>query len=247
VSITLNLRRGKLLKRPNRFVFIGQLNGKELRLHCPATGSIGEIKDFCGLPCLISVPTNGTKKSPRTTSGTVEAFSLDGGKSWIGINQNRINGWVEQLLHLDALPELISCADTTILHEVRVEDSRLDLCVVRDSQRTFLEIKTPIRDLYLSANATNSSPPSPDYFARGLRHFETLARLVQSGHRAIVLICFLYNAVPFAPPPPAEWNRKIYDVVQRTRSCGVEHWQLNCTITPDELRVERLMRLNSLC
>jgi sugar fermentation stimulation protein A len=241
-SIPLHLSRGELLRRPNRFVFEGLLDGRPLRLHCPVTGSIGGLRDFRGLPCLVAPGPAGD--SARTTAGTVEALSLDGGGSWIGINQTRINGWVEQFLRADALPGLISCEGAEIRHEVRVGESRLDLCVVRGEERAYLELKTPIHDLFLGPGVEFSPPYSPDYFARGIRHFGTLARLAREGNRALVAICFMYNAVDFEPPAREDWNGKIRDAVARAHACGVENWQINFEISPTELRVTRLLRLS---
>jgi DNA-binding sugar fermentation-stimulating protein len=201
------------------------------------------VKNFRDIPCLIQPGNPADGK--RTTAGTVEAISLDGGGSWIGINQNRINGWVEQLLRINALPLLIPCDGAEIQHEVRVEKSRLDLCVTRNGKKTFLELKTPTHDLFLSSDAKFTPPSSPDYFARGIRHFETLARLATAGDRALIGICFMYDAVDFHPPVhPTKWNENVLRAVDFARKSGVEKWQINFAISPDELRVTKVLRLS---
>jgi sugar fermentation stimulation protein A len=240
MSIPLELACGVLLERPNRFVFLADVGKERLRLHCPVTGSIGGVKDFNGIPCLLTP----AKKKGRTTAGTVEAISLDGGKSWIGINQNRINGWMEELLRADALKKMISCKGAEISHEVCVGDSRLDLCVRHGEKRTYLELKTPMRDLIFRPDAEFQPPSSKEYFARGIKHFAELARLAQEGNRTLVAACFMYDACEFRPMGQSEWGQSIREAVWHAAKCGVENWQINFKISAERLTVKRVLRMS---
>ncbi len=89
-----NLTEGIITSRPNRFIMLVNFNGKIEEAHCPSTGKIGNI-EFNNIPCLVSKSNNKN----RRTKYTVEAISLDNPnkkeKSWIGINQNRINEYVK--------------------------------------------------------------------------------------------------------------------------------------------------------
>jgi sugar fermentation stimulation protein A len=225
-----------LLRRPNRFIFEGTVNGSRQRLHCPVTGLIGGICDFAGIPCLISPAQN---PAGRTTAGTVEAISLNGGEDWIGINQTRINGWVEILLRADALPMLIPCAGASVEHEVRVEHSRLDFRIRSGEKVTYLELKTPTRDFFLGGERHFTRPSSQAFFDRLVRHHEDLAELARRGNRTIVAVCFMYDAAPFPYRsfPRTEWNGRIHDALQMAQKAGVESYQINFKITPSELRV----------
>jgi sugar fermentation stimulation protein A len=234
MEIPLDLSMGELVGRPNRFIFEGISGGKAQRWHCPATGKIGSIDNFRGLPCLFTPAVRGKK---RSTEGTVEAISLNGGRDWIGINQNRINGWVEYLLRKNALPHMIFTEGCCLHHEVQIGDSRIDLAIENGGKCTFLELKTPIHDLLLSPGDHFTRPPSATFFDRGLRHFQTLAQLAQAGHRAIVALCFMYDAVPFSPPERDQWNAKIIDIISEANARGVENWQLNFKISPNKLEV----------
>jgi sugar fermentation stimulation protein A len=239
MQIPLNLCLGEIVSRPNRFVFEGTAQGKIQRWHCPVTGKIGLIEDFRGIPCLF---TPAFPNAKRTTQGTVEAISLNHGTDWIGINQNRINGWVELLLKKNALPSMINTEGCRVRHEVKIDDSRIDLAVENGEKCTFLELKTPIRDLLLSPGDHFTRPPSPSYFDRGLRHFQTLARLAQMGHRSIVAMCFMYDAIPCSSPPRDKWNAKIIDTIGEATAQGVENWQLTLNISPHALSVTSCSR-----
>jgi hypothetical protein len=135
MGIPLHLSVGELIGRANRFIF------------CPATGQIGLIEDFRGIPCFFT-PADHTKK--RTTLGTVEAISLNHGIDCIGMNQNRINGWIECLLQKNAFPDMINTEGCSVHREIKIDDSPIDLVVKKGEQCTFLELKTPIHDLLLS-------------------------------------------------------------------------------------------------
>ena len=238
VSVSLKLVRGELLARPNRFIFMAKVNGETLRLHCPVTGSIGGVKDFSSMPCLLSLAGG----RGRSTAGTVEGISFDGGATWIGINQNRINGWMEKLLAENALTKMVSCNGAKIIHEVRVGDSRIDLCVCHGDSRTYIEVKTPMRDLLLGKGMNFQKPSSKDYFARGIKHFGELAKLAMAGNRTIVAMCCMYDAKEFNPPK-SEWSKRIREAVDRAADCGVESWQINLKLDPDSIAVDSVRRL----
>ncbi|MDR1590763.1 MAG: DNA/RNA nuclease SfsA [Puniceicoccales bacterium] len=240
MEIPLNLCLGELIGRPNRFIFEGIADGKVQRWHCPATGKIGLIEKFRGIPCLFTPTANNGK---RTTQGTVEAISLNSGTDWIGINQNRINGWIEYLLRKNAFPEMVDTEGCFVRHEVKIDDSRIDLVVENGGKCTFLELKTPIHDLLLLPGDRFSRPSSSTFFDRGLRHFQTLARLSQAGHRAIVALCFIYDAVPFSSPERNKWNAKIVDIIGEANALGVENWQFNLKISPSALGVVSYKKL----
>jgi sugar fermentation stimulation protein A len=234
MGIPLNLSIGELISRPNRFIFEGMVGGEIQRWHCPATGKIGLIEDFRGISCLFTPAASDGK---RTTQGTVEAISLNRGIEWIGINQNRINGWIGYLLGKNAFPDMINTEGCFVQREVKIDDSRIDLVVSNGEKCTFLELKTPIHDLLLLPGDHFSRPPSSTFFDRGLRHFQALARLAQTGHRAIVALCFMYDAVPFSVPERNKWNAKIIDIIGEANALGVENWQLNLKISPSALEV----------
>jgi sugar fermentation stimulation protein A len=241
MQLPLNLSVGKLICRPNRFVFEGIVGENAQRWHCPVTGSIGLIDDFYGLPCLFTPAANSEH---RSTQGTVEAISIKRNTfDWIGINQNRINGWVENFLQKNALSEMIDTNGCRVRHEVKVDNSRIDIVVDGKENCTFLELKTPTRDLLLTPEARFTRPPSDTYFDRGLRHFEILAELAKAGHRAIVALCFMYDAPLFPSPVRDKWNAKIIDTIAEATACGVENWQINFRISPTSLEITKCAKL----
>ncbi|MDR2677515.1 MAG: DNA/RNA nuclease SfsA [Puniceicoccales bacterium] len=241
-TIPLDLKLGRLVSRPNRFIFEGIANGQRQRWHCPVTGKIGKIDNFDGIPCLFTPATPADK---RSTQGTVEAIHLREKTGWIGINQNRINGWIEEFLRKNAVPDLVNTRGCTIRHEVMAGDSRLDLVVENGNSRTFVELKTPTHDLLLTDDARFTTPSSgASFFERLIRHYESLRRLAADGNRTILVLCFMYDAPPFTPPPMDKWNEPIMRAAKHAQECGVENWQMNLHITPKSLKITRHMPVN---
>jgi sugar fermentation stimulation protein A len=80
--------------------------------HCPSTGKIGNVI-FDKVPCLLSTPY------------TWEAISIDGAETWIGINQNAVNRYMEYFFRIGLLNK-IARNGHTIFREQKVGNSKLD-------------------------------------------------------------------------------------------------------------------------
>jgi len=235
------LLEGLIISRPNRFIMMVELDGRVVRCHCPSTGRIGDIK-FENIPCLLSRPEKSSGSIPRKTAYTVEAISLDPPsrkrKTWIGINQNRANDYVWFFLKTGQLP-LLASRGAPLEREVRLGHSRIDF----SSGNTFIEVKTPL--IWLpSAEGLRYQRHGPFHsFDRLIRHFTDLARIVRKGSRAIVMLCYLYDAKPFQPPPPDKSSGKIQRAVRAATTKGVENWQINLRIDGHGIDLIRYFRL----
>eukprot|EP00884_Botryococcus_braunii_P005271 jgi/Botrbrau1/14745/Bobra.0108s0088.1 len=208
------------------------------------------------VPCLVSRAGPGKKgDEPRRTSFTVEAISLesgDGEPAWIGINQIGANRYVEHFLANGALPEICPLPNR-IKREVKIGDARMDF--VYDG-RDVIEVKCPVswlpldscsNPLLLQAMTDGEGRRKPrvkkaaSFFERLIRHIQTLADIVNGTllgspvsqcfkdgkARGVLLMCYLYNAPPFTPPPRSTLNLKISDAVDAAVAAGVEWWQVN--------------------
>ncbi|MDR1457160.1 MAG: DNA/RNA nuclease SfsA [Puniceicoccales bacterium] len=233
--VHLDLRRGTLISRPNRFVFEGIINGRRQLWHCPVTGRVGNVSNFDGIPCLL---TPALPTARRSTAGTVEAIHLTERTGWIGINQTRINGWMEEFFRKNALPDLVNTKGCIIRREVMAGGSRLDLVIENGGSRTFVEFKTPTHDLLLTDASRFTTPSSGAvFFERLIRHYESLCCLALAGNRTILALCFMYDAPPFTPPPMDKWNEPTMRAAKYAQECGVENWQINLRISPKSLRI----------
>lgn len=90
---------GIIKKRPNRFIMLVEVDNDLYKCHCPCTGQIGDLV-FDTIPCLLSKADN----PKRSIAYAVEAISVDYGISYIGINQNAANRYMDFFTNRTAKP-----------------------------------------------------------------------------------------------------------------------------------------------
>lgn len=196
------------------------MNGALCSCHCPTTGRIGNI-ELGGRPCLLSKSTDTNRK----TAYSVEAISLnqpnDVQKSWIGINQNAANRYVEHCLTHGYLSKMVG-TNTDVRREIFLGNSKLDFFV----GDTYLEVKTPLQQLQINVPdyvKTKKVTPfsSTDRF---VRHISELANSLQNHQRAILLTCFIYDIPRFEVINHSTNYNEVKTVVDNAVAKGVELW-----------------------
>lgn len=228
------LREGIILARPNRFIMDVELDGEEIRCHCPVVSRIGGL-DLADRPCLVSDSHNPKRKMPLT----VEAFSLahakDADKSWIGINQNASNRHVEHFLRQGALDAVTGPVDS-LRREVSLGQSRLDFLV---NNGLYLEVKTPLVQIQTEVPAYVGRLPETPFSSteRAMRHLRELADSLKDHERAVILYCLYYDNFGFR-----FYHGTTYDEVMATveacRKAGVELWQADFAVSPQGVRLQ---------
>ncbi|WP_019910985.1 DNA/RNA nuclease SfsA [Paenibacillus sp. HW567] len=226
---------GMIVKRNSQFTMDVQVEDERVRCHCPTTGRIGEL-DLTGIPCLLSSSESANRKTPFT----VEAVSLDPPqqehKTWIGINQNAANRYVEHFLMNRQFPEMVSDYDD-VQRERWLGQSKLDFLV----GDTYLEVKTPLQNLMVDypphIKRKKVTPfKSTDRF---LKHINELANSLENHQRAILLSCFIYPCSSYTVPGNSPNSDYIKTQVQQCINKGIEVWQVNFTITKYGVALER--------
>jgi len=204
---------------------------KVLRCHCPTTGRLGDF-ELRGLSCLYSTSVTGARK----TAHTVEAISTSpDSQAWIGINQNAANRYVEFFLRTGALSRMVVGA---VRREVRLGSSRIDF-LVGDS---YVEVKTPLITLPGSPGIARVKHSQFDSFDRLIRHMGELRRSLATGKKAIIILCFLYDAKPFRPPRRNAVNSRILNAALAAERAGVERWQVNLRVDAEGVSLIRYFR-----
>jgi sugar fermentation stimulation protein A len=231
---------GTILARPNRFIMLVVLNGKKVFAHCPSTGRIGNIV-FENVPCLLSKAYN----SKRKTKFTVEAIwlnELTSRTKWIGINQSATNRYIEFFLQNGAMPKLIEKGEK-LEREKSIGKSRIDFV----TENSLIEIKTLLITLPTSdIRVTIKSASKFNSFDRLIKHFNVLSDAIRERRkkRAILLLCYLYDAPAFVPPKTNATNIKIKKVAEMATRAGVEHWQVNLRLNKEGVQLIRYFPLS---
>lgn len=228
---TTPLIEGVIHKRKNRFVMEVEFDGTVYECHCPTTGRIGNIV-FRNIPCLLSQSTNVARKTPYT----VEAISLDlpteKNKSWIGINQNAANRYVEHFLNTGQFSDMVR-NDGNVKREQTLGTSKLDFLV----GDTYIEVKTPLTTLQVEPKDHIATKPISDFqsFERFVKHINELADSLQEHQRAILLNCFIYENPGYKVSNQNKNSGYIRKQVQSCIKRGIEIWQVDFKITPTEV------------
>ena len=238
-----SLIEGLIKARPNRFLMDVELEGKIIRCHCPTTGRIGNLV-FENVPCLLLRVENSKRKTPYS----VEAISLDSAgkkiKSWIGINQTKMNRYVEFFLNQNQFSKMVSGDE--IQREKPLGNSRIDFLVKEQkaNRETYLEVKMPLITLPIKQNNVLRTHSKFDSFDRLIKHFTDLANFLKKNNRAIVLLCYMYDAKAFQRPVRDDTNSKILKAAQNAQAKGLENWQANFRITPKYVELLNYFELN---
>lgn len=224
---------GVICKRRNRFIMEVEINGVLYDCHCPTTGRIGNIV-FSNIPCLLSK----SKDTTRKTLYTVEAISLDlrseNNKSWIGINQNAANRYVEHFLRTGQFSAMVKNGDA-VKREQHLGNSKLDFLV----GNTYIEVKTPLQNLQVEIKDHIATKKISEFnsFERFIKHVNELAGSLEQNERAILLNCFIYENPGYKVPNRNKHSNYIKDEVQSCIKRGIEIWQVNFKITPTEVNL----------
>ena len=227
---TKQLVRGLIKSRPNRFIMLVDIQEKLERCHCPSTGRIGNI-EFKDISCWLSESTDSSGK--RKTRYTVEAISPNG-KTWIGINQTKANSYIAFFLKNNLLKNMVDARN--FKREVKLKDSRIDFLI---NDNCFLEVKTPLTMLPFG----NKKPRTEfNSFERLERHFTDISKQIAKGQRAIVLLCYLYNAARFKVPKQS--NNHIVKTVEKANARGLEHWQVNLRVDKNGVSLINYFKLD---
>lgn len=222
------LQIGEMISRPNRFIMNVKIREEIIKCHCPTTGRIGNIS-LAGLPCLLSSSADKNRKTPYT----VEAISVDDSKSWVGINQNTANRYIEFFFKNKRL-EGIAANGHTILREQHIGNSKLDFKV----ENTYIEVKMPLMWIpCASSDLTEESPRRITYFERFVRHVNDLGNCLKNNGSAVMIVCFMYDAPTYQVPPASERNKIIADAVFQAISAGVKIWQVNLGINQNSVKL----------
>ena len=230
---------GIIEKRKSQFTIIVSYEGESIACHCPTTGRIGNL-EIGGRPCLLSRSTDPNRKTPFTVEALSLARTEDENKSWIGINQNAANRYVEHYLVNGGYADMVGLGNE-VRREQFLGSSKLDFLV----GDTYLEVKTPLQSLQVVVPEwvkTKKETPfsSTDRF---VRHITELANSLQSHRRAILLTNFIYDNPGFQVIDRSTHYEEIKATVDAAQEKGVEIWQSNFRLTPERVTLDKYFRI----
>jgi len=223
---------GRLIKRYKRFLADVELeNGDVVTAHCMNSGSMMGLKDP-GNRVWISPATNPKAK----LNWKWELVEVDGAR--VGINTGHPNKLAEEAIRAECIPELTGYQ--SIRREVKYgENSRIDLLLEDHASAPLAYVE--VKNVTLKRGQEAEFPDAVT--ARGTKHLLELANVVQNGARGVMLYvaqrddCTHFSIAGDIDPAYAS-------ALKDAMAAGVEVLAWSCTLSPEEIRIERPMEIN---
>lgn len=220
---------GVFLKRYKRFFSDIKLDsGEVVTAHTPNTGSMKTCigKDFRALVTHANDPKRKLKFTLELTHN---------GQSWICVNTSLPNKIVKNAILNRQIPELIDFDD--LKSEVVFGDSRLDLMLIKNDDKTYIEIKN------VTFKEGNKALFPDSVTTRGLKHLNELIKVKQAGHRAVMF--YLVNREDVSSFSPAydidpEYAKGLNQAIED----GVEVLIYQTRLGPKEITINGPLPLN---
>lgn len=234
MKISPPFERATLIKRYKRFLADIRLENDELlTIHCPNTGS---MKNCWAeeTPCWFSRSNDPKRKLP----GTLEITTAQDG-SLVGVNTHRPNHLIREAIENGTIKELQGYDNIRPEVKYGEEKSRIDLLLSRGDDLCYVEVKNTTlgmgdgRVLFPDAVTT-----------RGAKHLRELMKMIDEGHRAVLVFCVQHSGVETVGPAD-EIDPQYGVILREAMASGVEVLAYGCKLSPEEIVIDR--RLPFVC
>lgn len=214
----------RLLRRYKRFLADVQLeDGTEMTVHCPNPGAMTGL-DHPNARVFISDSLNPKRKLRHTLE------IVDTGQALVGINTMRTNFLGREAIEAGMIPSVDRFS--SIRPEQKYgENSRIDFLLESEpAQKTYIEVK----NVHLVRQA--GLHEFPDCVTkRGAKHLNELSKVVNAGHRAIMLFV-IQRSDGDRFSLAADIDPGYKQAFDRAVGAGVEAIAVKCEVTPDRIR-----------
>lgn len=222
------LERGLLIRRYKRFLAdVETASGTAITIHCPNTGSMKNCL-APGAPVWYSTSSNPKRKYRHTWE---IATTPDGHLA--GINTTRANALVREALAAGVVGAVPVIEDLRAEVSYGAERSRIDFVANCAGKQVYIEVK----------NVTLCEPGGQGFFpdsisTRGARHLRELSKIVEQGHRALLVYCVQHTGIT-SVAPAAHIDNNYARAFAEAMRYGVEVIALGATISAERIYLNR--------
>ena len=208
-----NMRPGKFLARPNRFIAHIEIDDSVQVCHVKNTGRCKELLvPGCTVWCQES------SKPERKTK--FDLIAVQKGDRLINMDSQAPNAAAKEWLERGGLGEI-----ENLKAEVFRGDSRFDFAFCKDGIQFFLEVK----GVTLETDGICAFPDAPTQ--RGVKHLEGLTQLCKAGFGAYVLFVIQMEDVRYLHPNQVT-DPAFAKALREAAAAGVQVLAMDCTVTP---------------
>lgn len=218
-----NIYKGTFLERPNRFIAICEIDGKEEICHVKNTGRCREL--------LVKGATVYLEKSSNPNRKT--QFDL------IAVEKNdRLINMDSQIPNYVVVESLNKIFDDIafVKQEYKYGNSRFDIYVETKTDKIFVEVK----GVTLEDNGIVRFPDAPT--ERGIKHLKELQNAVKNGYRACVVFLVQMQDVKYFEPN-YDTHPEFATELKKAHENGVEVFVYDSIVTPEEIVMNKKVEL----
>ena len=224
-----DLVEARFLRRDNRFLATVELRGREVGVHVANSGRLRELF----LPGAL-VWLKPAHREGRKTAYDLALVEAEG--TLVSADARLPNALVAEAVSQGLLPILGSY--TTSTRESTFGESRFDLMLEGDGEKTYVEVKS----VTLLQDRVGLFPDSPT--TRGVKHLNTLVEAVRAGHRGVVIfVVQRSDCLAFAVNSPAD--PALFQAFHSAIECGVAAYAFNCIVSEREVNLDRQLPIIS--
>lgn len=218
-----NIYKGKFLERPNRFIAICEINGKEEVCHVKNTGRCREL--------LVKGSTVYLEKSPNPNRKTQYDLVC------VQKNNRLINmdSQIPNYVVVEALNKIFNDI-TFVKQEYKYGNSRFDIYVETKTEKIFVEVK----GVTLENNGVVRFPDAPT--ERGIKHLKELQKAITEGYRACVVFLIQMDNVKYFEPN-YDTHPEFAEELKKANENGVEIFVFDSVVTPVEIIMNKKVEI----
>lgn len=215
--------------RPNRFIAMVEIDGREERVHVKNTGRCAELLQ-AGNRVYLEKSDQPARKTAYDLVA-VEKKTANGTKL-VNMDSMAPNRMAAEWLAAGALGEIHN-----LRAEVKIGDSRFDFAGEQGDRRVVIEVK----GCTLEENGIARFPDAPTQ--RGVKHMQGLTKLAAQGCRCIALIVIQMKGV-YEFQPNWETHPEFGWALVEAQAAGVEIIAVDACVQPGIAQIDSRVKVN---
>lgn len=212
---------GKFISRPNRFIAIVEIDGKEEKAHVKNTGRCRELL-VPGTKIFLQEHDNPNRKTRFSLIGVMK------GNRMVNMDSQAPNQVVGEWLMDGGIyksPDLVKA-------EQKYGNSRFDFYLEGDGKKAYLEVK----GVTLEEEGVARFPDAPT--ERGIKHIEELMKAKEGGYDAYIVFVIQMKGVHVFEPNDRT-HKAFGDTLRRAEKAGVHILAMDCQVEEDQLVIDQ--------
>lgn len=214
-----NVRTGKFMARPNRFIALVEIEGRVETCHVKNTGRCKELL-VPGATVYIQESDNIKRKTRYSVIGVIKEGRL------INMDSQAPNKAVYEWLNKGGLFQDIIC----LKPETSYGNSRFDFYIETSKEKIYMEVK----GVTLEENGIVRFPDAPTQ--RGVKHIKELCRCVKEGFEAYLIFVVQMKEVEYFKPNDRT-DPEFGEALREAAALGVHILAVDCEVSGNRMDI----------